>query len=287
MSELQYQHFRSVLSGSECLSPASVYDPLSARIARSVGYTIGILAGSVASFSTLAAPDVCVMTLTELADQVRRIARATDLGLLVDADHGFGNALNVMRTVEELEHAGAAAISIEDTLLPQQFGNATKGEAVISCDEMIGKLRAALAARRRTEFVVAGRTSSLRTEGLDEAVRRVKAYAATGVDAIFVTGIQTLQQVEALSAAARCPMIISPAAKGEVLERATLAKCGVRVLLQGHQPISAAARALRQIYEGLFAGTPPSQLSGHTEAEGEMERLVQAAAFAERRRQFL
>src|SRR5690349_594160 len=152
MSEDHYRHFRAALTGAACLSPASVYDPLSARIARSVGYTTGILAGSVASNSTLAAPDLVVLTLTELAEQVRRMARVTDLGLLVDADHGFGNALNVMRTIEELEHAGAAAASIEDTLLPRPFGQAAGAESVITHEEMIGKLRAAVAARRNPNF---------------------------------------------------------------------------------------------------------------------------------------
>src|SRR6476619_5157499 len=100
------KRFRAVLAGSKCISPASVYDALSARIAEAVGYEIGMLAGAVASNSTLAAPDLIVLTLTEFADQVRRIKRASCLPLLVDADHGYGNALNVMRTVWELDHAG-------------------------------------------------------------------------------------------------------------------------------------------------------------------------------------
>src|SRR6185503_8459211 len=114
--------FRAVLAGSKCLSPASVYDPLSARIAEAVGYEIGMLAGSVASNSTLAAPDLIVLTLTEFAEQIRRIKRASNLPLLVDADHGYGNALNVMRTVWELDHAGVSCMSIEDTSLPIRYG---------------------------------------------------------------------------------------------------------------------------------------------------------------------
>src|SRR6187551_4065065 len=116
------KRFRAVLDGSKCLSPASVYDPLSARVAESVGYEIGMLAGSVASNTTLAAPDLIVLTLTEFADQVRRIMRASNLSLIVDADHGYGNALNAMRTVQELEHAGVSCLSIEDTVLPTPFG---------------------------------------------------------------------------------------------------------------------------------------------------------------------
>ena len=106
----QRQRMRAILNGNQCLSPASVYDGLSARIAQDVGYTLGILAGSVSSNSTLAAPDLIVLTLTEFADQIRRIMRASDISLLVDADHGYGNALNVMRTVIECEHAGVSAM---------------------------------------------------------------------------------------------------------------------------------------------------------------------------------
>src|SRR5262245_20544981 len=98
------ERVRAVLAGTECISPASVFDPLSARVAETVGYRIGMLAGSVASNTTLAAPDIIVLTATEFADQIRRITRASDLALIVDADHGYGNALNVMRTVRELEH---------------------------------------------------------------------------------------------------------------------------------------------------------------------------------------
>ena len=104
----QRKRLRAIFAGTQCLSPASVYDALSARVAEAVGYKIGMLAGSTSSSTTLAAPDLIVLTLTEFADQVRRIMRACDLSLIVDADHGYGNALNAMRTVQELEHAGVS-----------------------------------------------------------------------------------------------------------------------------------------------------------------------------------
>ena len=117
-----YERFRRYLIGNEIGYPVSVFDPVSARIARHLGAELGILGGSVASAAVLAAPDLIVLTLSELADQVRRITRAADVSLMVDADHGYGNALNVIRTVQELEAAGAAALTIEDTLLPTPFG---------------------------------------------------------------------------------------------------------------------------------------------------------------------
>ena len=286
MNEDRYRHFRAVLAGTACLSPASVYDPLSARIARSVGYTTGILAGSVASNSTLAAPDLVILTLTELAEQVRRIARVTDLGLLVDADHGFGNALNVMRTIEELEHAGAAAVSIEDTDLPRSFGQGT-AETMISCDEMLGKLRAAVAARRDPRFVIAGRTSGLRIDGLAATAARVKAYAQTGIDAIFVVGVDSVQQVEALRAAAGLPLIIGPSPKVPPFDRAELSRLGGRLLLQGHQPIAAAALALRETYETLFSASDMPSLATRLESSTHLDRLTRGPEYAAWQGRFL
>src|SRR5260370_24941795 len=140
------KRFRAILAGSRCVHPGSVFDPLSARIAEDLGFEIGMFAGSTASLTVLGAPDLIVLTLSEFAAQAYRICRAGDLPLLVDADHGYGNALNVRRTVEELETAGVAALTIEDTLLPRPFGN---GQAqLISIEEGIGKMRAALAARQ-------------------------------------------------------------------------------------------------------------------------------------------
>ena len=113
------QRFRAVLAGEQCIHPGSVFDPISARIAEELGFEVGMFAGSIASFTVLGAPDLIVLTLSEFAEQAYRINRAGKLPLLVDADHGYGNALNVMRTVQELETAGVAAMCIEDTLLPK------------------------------------------------------------------------------------------------------------------------------------------------------------------------
>src|SRR3981189_2142948 len=118
------ERFRATLNGGRCIPPAGVYDPTSARIAEDLGFEAGMLAGSVASLAVLGAPDIVLLTLTEFAGQAYRINRAGKLPLLVDADHGYGNALNVKRTAEELETAGVAGLTIEDTLLPPPYGAA-------------------------------------------------------------------------------------------------------------------------------------------------------------------
>src|SRR6201996_6493003 len=139
------ERLRAIIAGPRCIYPASVYDAISARIAEELGFEVGMLAGSIASFAVLGAPDLIVLTLTEFAAQAYRINRAGKLPLMVDADHGYGNALNVMRTVQELETAGVAALMIEDTVLPRAFGE--RKPTVISLEEGVGKMRAALAAR--------------------------------------------------------------------------------------------------------------------------------------------
>ncbi len=232
----QRKRLRAVFAGTKCLSPASVYDALSARVAESVGYEIGMLAGSVASSTTLAAPDLIVLTLTEFADQVRRIMRAAKLSLIVDADHGYGNALNVMRTVAELEHAGVSGMSIEDTALPTRFGQAEGTDELISLEEMVGKLKAAVAARRDPATVLLGRTAALKVEGTAGAVKRAKAFAATGVDAVFVIGVESVDQVRAVHEAARLPVMVGSAPAS--IKREDFAAAGARVLLQGHQPVA-------------------------------------------------
>src|SRR5271156_2041356 len=113
------QRFRAILTGTQCVHPGSVFDPISARIAEDVGFETGMFAGSIASFTVLGAPDLVVLTLTEFAAQAYRINRAGKLPLMVAADHGYGNALNVMRTIQELETAGVAALMVEDTQLPR------------------------------------------------------------------------------------------------------------------------------------------------------------------------
>jgi len=281
----QRKRLRAVFGGTKCLSPASVYDALSARVAESVGYEIGMLAGSVASNTTLAAPDLIVLTLTEFADQVRRIMRASRLSVIVDADHGYGNALNVMRTVEELEHAGISALSIEDTALPTRFGQAEGTDELISLEEMTGKLRAAVAARRDPSLVILGRTAALKVEGTQGAVKRAKAFAACGVDAIFLVGVEAADQVRAVHDAAKLPVMVGSAPAS--IRREDFAAAGARVLLQGHQPLPAAVKALKEVYAHLYNGGAPADLKDRIASAKEMDALVRSETYKKWQKDYL
>lgn len=278
------QRLRKFLAGSQCLSPASVFDALSARVAESVGYELGMLAGSTASSTTLGAPDLIVLTMSEFADQIYRIQRAANLSLLVDADHGYGNALNVMRTVEECEHSGVSGMSIEDTVLPTRFGNAGS-EELISISEGVGKMKAALKARKDAATVIAGRTSALKIEGLEGTLARAKAYAAAGVDAIFLVGVETVEQVKAVHDAVKLPVIVGSAPAS--IKREDFARGGARILLQGHQPVAAAVKALREVYEHLYKGGAPADLKSKIASNEEMTKFTRGDDYKAWQKEFL
>lgn len=251
--------FRAILSGKDVIRPGSVYDPISARIAEDVGFELGLFGGSAASLTILGDPDLLLITLSELAEQVRRICRAGNIPVLVDADHGYGNALNVRRTVQELEAAGAAGLTIEDMLLPQAYGQAKP--QVISMDEGVGKMKAALSGRSDLSLVIVGRTGAAAITSIDDAVARAKAYEATGVDALFFTGLKTRAELQAIAAATKLPIIMG-SADGELADTAFLASQRVRVANQGHAPIAAATQAVYETLKALRDGTSPKELKG-------------------------
>ena len=255
---------RSILNGTSCIRPGSVYDATSIRIAEDLGFEVGMFGGSVASLAVLGDPDIALITLTELAEQMRRMSRAAQLPVLVDADHGYGNALNVRRTVQELETAGAAGLTIEDTLLPQGFGQAKA--QLISLDEGVGKMKAALDGRSDPTLVIMGRTGAVSITDLGDAIARAKAYEAVGVDALFLTGIKAPAELEAIAAATRLPIVLGGAPE-EMTAPEYLSVQRVRIALQGHAPFAAATQAVYDTLKALREGTSPKNLRGLASSE--------------------
>jgi len=270
------ERFRATLNGGRCIHPASVYDPISARIAEDLGYEAGMLAGSVASLTVLGAPDVVVLTLTEFAAQAYRVNRAGRLPLLVDADHGYGNALNVKRTVEELETAGIAGLTIEDTVLPTPYG-ATEIK-LLPIEEGVGKMRAALAGRQDPRLVVVGRTSALTINGLADTIARFKAYEAAGVDMLFTAGVKTRAELDALAAAVKLPLFLGSAGK-ELYDLDYLSSRNVRVCLQGHTPIMAAINAVHATLKALREGKPGWEFENISPPSELMKRATRHADY--------
>jgi len=232
--------FRTLLATPTCHHTASVFDPLSARIAADLGFEVGILGGSVASLQVLGAPDIALISLSEFAEQATRIGRVTRLPVIADADHGYGNALNTMRTVAELERAGVSALTIEDTMLPAHFGR--KSYDLISVEEGIGKLRAAQAARVDSALAIIGRTNA-DAQTQEEVIHRTRAYQDAGVDAICLVGVKDFDQLEVISDGLRIPLMLVTYGNPDLRDDRRLAELGVRIIVNGHAAYFSAVKA--------------------------------------------
>src|SRR5580704_10015519 len=274
---------RSILTGSVLIRPGSVYDATSIRIAEDLGFELGMFGGSVASLAVLGDPDIALITLTEIAEQMRRMSRASALPVLVDADHGYGNALNVRRTIEELEAAGCGGLTIEDTLLPQAYGEAKP--QLISLEEGVGKMKGALDGRGDPSLVIVARTGAASITSLDDAIKRAKAYEATGVDALFFTGVKNRAELEAIASATKLPIVLGGAPE-DMSDLDYLARQRVRIALQGHAPFAAATQAVYETLKALREGTSPKDLKGLASSEL-TGRVMREQEMSARSRDFL
>lgn len=242
------EKFRAILGGNRCVRPVPVYDPLSARLVEEMGFELGIIPGSDSALAVLGAPDIALITMTEFVDQVHRVTRAAAATpFIADGDHGYGNALNAARMVKELDTVGLCGVTIEDTLLPAAFGG---GSRLLPIAESAGKLRAAVAARGESHFAVIGRTSNNMAKDFDETLARAKAYETAGVDAIFVGGIRTRDQLDALADAVVCPFVL-PAPHEAIDDADYLAARRVRIAFHKAKPITAAITAMHDMLTTL------------------------------------
>lgn len=182
------------LSKKRILKVPGIYDGLSALLVEQAGFEAAFLSGACLSFSRFGRPDMGLVTASELADTVAVIRDRVRLPLIVDIDTGFGNALNVQRTVRELERAGASALQLEDQQSPKRCGHMA-GKSVISCTEMVGKIKAAVDARGSEQTLLFARTDALGVNGFDEAMERAQAYLEAGADALFIEAPQSLEQM--------------------------------------------------------------------------------------------
>lgn len=247
--------FRALLNSDQCYYTASTFDPMSARIAADLGFEIGILGGSVASLQVLAAPDFALITLSEFVEQATRIGRVARLPIIADADHGYGNALNVIRTITELERAGVAALTIEDTLLPAKYGH--KSTDLIPLDEGVGKIQAALDARIDPAMSIFARTNAGQLS-VEATIERVIAYQQAGADGICMVGIKDFEHLEEIAQHVSIPLMLVAYDNPELRDRERLARNGVRVVVNGHAAYFAAIKAtydcLRE-QRGIAEGT--------------------------------
>lgn len=244
---------RELLSQDGVVLAPGAYDALSARVVAAAGFPAVYMTGFGTSAGRLGRPDAGLLTLTEMADNARRIAAAIDVPLIADADTGYGNPINVMRTVQEFEQAGVAAIHLEDQVTPKKCGHVA-GKQVIPRQEMVQKVRAAVAARRDPNFVLIARTDARAVLGLEEAIRRASDYRDAGADVIFVEGPESQVELRAVAQALPgVPLLYNWAETGRTppLSAQAIAELGYKVIIFPTTTLLAATRAMQQAVERL------------------------------------
>jgi len=232
--------FGDLLQGTVCKFAASVFDPISARMASDLGFDVAIQGGSVASLQVLGAPDIALLTLDEYVEQVSRVGRASQIPIIGDADHGFGNALNVMRTVTELQKAGVAALTLEDTHLPAKFDE--QSHVLIEREEAAAKIYAARFARSDDALSIIARTNVAVTT-LDDSIARTTAYERAGADAICLIGVKDFQHLETLTSHLSVPIMLINYGNPALSDVEKLSAANVRIVVNGHAPYLSAIKA--------------------------------------------
>ena len=224
---------RELLAGTEPVVAPGAYDALSARLVAQAGFDAVYMTGFGASASLLGQPDVGLLSFAEMADQARRLAEAVDVPLIADADDGYGNPINVARTVRAYEAAGAAGLHLEDQLSPKRCGH-LEGKQLIAAGEMVEKVHAAVEARRSPDLIIIARTDARAVEGLDAALERARRYRDAGADVLFVEAPESEAEVAAVAQAFPDTPLLFNAVEGgrtPLLELPRLRELGFRLVL--------------------------------------------------------
>jgi methylisocitrate lyase len=241
---------RKLLKEEEVLLAPGCFNALSARLVEQAGFKAAYVSGAAIAGNFLGQPDIGLTTMTEVLENARNIVRVTNLPVICDADTGFGNAINMMRTVREFESAGLAGIQIEDQVMPKKCGH-TEGKLLISKAEMVQKVKAAVDARRDPDFVFVVRTDAIAVNGLEDALDRAAAYQEAGADVIFVEAPRTPEEMHRICATIKAPLLanmVEGGGKTPVLPIAELKKMGYKLVIY---PVSAHMAAIKAMQEVL------------------------------------
>lgn len=257
---------RALLGAGEPLVAPGAYDALSARLVEHAGFSAVYMTGFGSTASLIGRPDVGLLSGAEMIDNAGRIVSAVDVPVIADADTGYGNAINVIRTVRDYERAGVAAIHLEDQVTPKKCGHLS-GKVVIPAAEMAGKIRAAVAARRDPDFLLVARTDAAAEHGLAEALERARAYAEAGADALFVEAPTDERSIERIAEELRgvAPLVFNWAEGGRTppIPLRRIAELGFALVLFPIGTLLAATAGIRSLLAVLRAdGTPVAALPG-------------------------
>ncbi len=257
---------RELLAGPRPVVAPGAYDALSARLVEQAGFGVVYMTGFGSTASLIGRPDVGLLTGTEMIDNARRIVAAVDVPVIADADTGYGNAVNVVRTVQGYEQAGVAGIHLEDQVMPKKCGHMS-GKAVIGVDEMVGKIRAAVAARRDPDLLLIARTDAAAVDGLAAAITRGRAYADAGADLLFVEAPTSEDDIATVAAELHgvAPLVFNWAEGGRTppLSLDRIAELGFSLVLFPIGTLLAATAGIRALLATLRTdGTPAAALPG-------------------------
>ena len=278
---------RRALTDRPIMIPGA-FNALTAKLAERLGFAAVYLSGGALSAGWAGLPDIGLLTQTEFAEQAAVLARATSLPLLCDADTGFGEAVNVARTVRLFEQSGAAGLHLEDQVLPKRCGH-LPGKSVVDRETMVAKLRAAVASRRDPDFVIVARTDARSVEGLDAAVARARAYHAAGADLIFPEALESADEFARFAQAVPAPLLanMTEFGRGPLLDFDTLAGLGYRAVLY---PLTAFRAAMKAAEETLIAlrdhGTQRGQI-GRMQTRAELYDLLDYSDWEARDKSYL
>jgi len=267
---------RELLNSGQTVVAPGAFDPLAARLVEEAGFAAVYMTGFGTSAALLGRPDVGLLTMTEMADSAGRIAACVDIPLIADADTGYGNPLNVIRTVGAYEAAGVAGLHIEDQVAPKKCGH-MEGKLVIGADEMAQKVRAAVDARTDPDFVIIARTDARAVEGLDSALDRARRYRDAGADVLFIEALVSEAEIEAAAAAfPDVPLLFNWAEGGKTppvsLDRLT--ELGYRIVIFPIGTLLAATAAMRRILKEIATTGTPAALLGELPTFGEFTDFI-------------
>lgn len=271
---------RELIDSGRLLVVPGAANALTARVIEDCGFESLYVTGAGVANTHLAVPDIGLLTFSELLAHVAAIREAVSVPLIVDADTGFGNPINVGRTVRDLERAGANAIQIEDQTFPKRCGHFA-GKGVIPAEEMITKIRAAVDARRDDGTLLIARTDARAVAGLDEACARANAYREAGADVVFVEAPRSEAEVEVVAAKVRGPQVINLVHGGvtPMLPESRLRELGFAIALHANLPLLAGLKGIQDALRTLRAGGSPDEAQLVSWAE--RQRLVRRTEFEE------
>ncbi|WAL63458.1 oxaloacetate decarboxylase [Amycolatopsis cynarae] len=271
------RRLRELLAAGDPLVAPGAYDALSARLIEQAGFGAVYMTGFGTTASLIGRPDVGLLSGAEMTAHAARLVSAVDVPVIADADTGYGNALNVVRTVRSYEQAGVAALHLEDQVMPKKCGHMS-GKAVIGAEEMAGKIRAAAAARRDPDLVLIARTDAAAVHGLDDAIARAKLYASAGADALFVEAPTSEEGIERIAAelAGVAPLVFNWVEGGRTpaISLRRIAELGFSLVLFPIGTLLAATAGIRSLLGALGADGTPAAVLGELPTFGEFTDLM-------------